>query len=60
MWIKEVVTVGFDPVKEYKAIQRFERENDLRDWVKSESTVCTAFTRNKFVIAEGVNEQITT
>lgn len=53
MWIKEVVTVGFDPVKEYEGIKQFERDNDMRDWVKSESTVCIAYTRNKFVIAEG-------
>ena len=52
MWIKEVVTVGFDPVKEYKAIQRFERENDMRDWVKSESTVCIAYTRTKNMYVE--------
>ena len=52
MWIKEVTTVGFDPVKEYKAIQRFERENDMRDWVKSESTVMTAYTRTKSMYVE--------
>lgn len=39
MMIKEVTTVGFDPIAEYEDMKRFERENDMRDWVKSESTV---------------------
>ena len=52
MWIKEVVTVGFDPVKEYEAIKEFERNNDMRDWVKSESTVSIAFTRTKSMYVE--------
>ena len=56
MMIKEVTMVGFDPVKEYKAIQQFERQNDMRDWVKSECTVCTSFQREKFICAEVQND----
>lgn len=50
--LKEVTTVGFDPVKEYEAMRRFQRENDMRDWVKSESTVMIAFTRTKTIWME--------
>ena len=51
--IKEVTTVGFDPVKEYEAMKNFEAENDMRDWVKEESTVMVAYIRTKTIWAGG-------
>ena len=53
MMIKEVVTIGFDPVREYEDIKRFERENDMRDWVKEECTVMVAYIRTKTIWAGG-------
>ena len=53
MMIKEVTTVGFDPVKEYEAMKDFERENDMRDWVKEECTVMVAYIRTKTIWAGG-------
>ena len=52
MWIKEVYTIGFDPVAEYELIKEFKRNNDMRDWVVSESTVLIAFTRTKSICIE--------
>lgn len=49
MWVKEVTTVGFNPESEYDKINNFIRENDMRDWVKTESCNCITFIRTKSI-----------
>lgn len=48
MFISIVTTVGFNPVTEYEQLKQFELNNDLREWKKSESTVCVAYTKSEY------------
>lgn len=54
--IREDVTIVFDPVKEYREMRQFERDNDMRDWIKIESTTGFAYTRTK-TIWTGVSDE---
>ena len=47
MLLVNVTSYVFHPVTEYKAIQAFEKENEMKDWVKSESTTGVAYTRTQ-------------
>lgn len=53
MWIKEITTVGFNPKYEVDAIKQFIKENDMRDWVKTESNNYIAFIRTKSICMRG-------
>lgn len=58
MMIKTVVTVAFDPVGEYKQIKKFTRENDMREWKCSESTVAYVFTQEKKMFLNGGRDEV--
>lgn len=47
MIIREEYTIIFHPVKEYAAMKAFMRDNDMRDFVRYDSTVGVAFKRIK-------------
>ena len=47
MMIVTVTSYIFHPVTEYKAMLDFEDQNDMNEWVKSESTVSVAYTRTQ-------------
>lgn len=53
MWIKVVTTVGFDPKHDADAITQFIKENDMRDWVKAETTYYIAYIRTKSIYMRG-------
>ena len=53
MMITNKTIISFDPVKEHDAMVQFERDNDMRDWVKVESTAATVYMCTKTMWAGG-------
>lgn len=47
MIITETVVIGFEPVTERESMEKFEREHDMNEWEKDESTVLFTYTRKQ-------------
>jgi hypothetical protein len=47
MIITETVVVGFEPVAEHESMEKFEKEHDMNEWEKDESTVLFTYTRKQ-------------
>ena len=57
MFVTVITSVSFDPVNEYKAIERFRLNTpDIDQWKVSESTVSTIFTKIERVATTYKNE----
>ena len=52
MLLINVTSYVFHQTTEYKAIQAFEKENDMKDWVKSEGTTAVSYTRTQRISVE--------